>query len=39
MELMSDDIKIELTLEFQRNLKRLAKKYRSIRSDLESFIR
>ena len=35
---MSDEIKIELTLEFQKNLKRLAKKYRSIRFDLESFI-
>lgn len=39
MELMSDEIKIELTLEFQSNLKKLVKKYRSIRSDLDSFIR
>ena len=35
---MSDKIKIELTLEFQKNLKKLAKKYRNIRFDLESFI-
>lgn len=39
MELMSNEIKIELTLEFQNNLKKLAKKYRNIRSDLELFIR
>lgn len=38
MELISNEIKIELTFEFKKNLKRLAKKYRSIRSDLESFI-
>ena len=36
---MSNEIKIELTLEFQKNLKKLAKKYRNIRSDLELFIR
>ena len=39
MELMSNEVKIELTLEFQKNLKKLAKKYRNIRSDLELFIR
>ncbi|AFZ59195.1 type II toxin-antitoxin system RelE/ParE family toxin [Anabaena cylindrica FACHB-243] len=31
-------IKIDLTPEYQRNLKSLAKKYRKIRSDTQSFI-
>ena len=31
-------IKIDLTPEYQRNLKNLAKKYRNIRSDTQSFI-
>ena len=35
---MSNEIRIELTPEFKNNLKKLAKKYRSIRSDLELFI-
>ena len=39
MELMSNEVKIELTPEFKKNLKKLAKKYRNIRSDLELFIK
>jgi len=31
-------INIDLTPEYQRNLKHLAKKYRNIRSDIQSFI-
>ena len=39
MELMSNEVKIELTPEFKKKLKKLAKKYRNIRSDLELFIK
>ncbi len=39
MELMSNEVRLELTPEFKKNLKKLAKKYRNIRSDLELFIK
>jgi len=34
----SSEVQIDLTPEFKKNLKKLAKKYRNIRSDLQSLI-
>jgi mRNA-degrading endonuclease RelE of RelBE toxin-antitoxin system len=38
MELMKNDITILVTNEFKKNLKKLAKKYRNIKLDLNQYI-